>query len=140
MRLNKLKIINEKYNFSFEIPDKYSAVSEEEYEDLNTDGSALYVFEAGEDLISLNYSGAASDFNAIIQENINSFKMIGVNLKEKIEEDNLCIIHLEFNPLKLVSIFVKVAKIIVVASIEVNEFNDNKENELKTIFKSFKPL
>ena len=66
--------------------------------------------------------------------------MIGVNLKEKIEEDNLCIIHLEFNPLKLVSIFVMVAKIIVVASIEVNEFNDNKENELKTIFKSFKPL
>lgn len=135
-----MKILNETYGFCFEMPDRYSIVNQEEYEEFNNDGSALYVFEAGEDLLSFNYSSKAAFYESTIKGNIEAFKGIGVNLVDRIDEENICILHLEFKPLKLVSMFVKVNGIIIAVSIEVKEFNEEKEMELKSILKSFKPL
>ena len=135
-----MKIINETYGFCFEMPDRYSEVKKEEYEEFNTDGSALYVFEAGDDILSFNYSGKVSFFESTIKGNIEAFKGIGVELVERIDEENISILHLEFKPLKLVSMFVKVNGIVLAVAMEVKEFNGEKEVELKTILKSFKSL
>ena len=135
-----MKIVNKTYGFCFEMPDRYSEVKQEEYEEFNTDGSALYVFEAGDDLLSFNYSGKAAFYESTVKGNIEAFKGIGVNLVDRFDEENICILHLEFKPLKLVSMFVKVNEIVLAVAIEVKEFNCEKEVELKTILKTFKPL
>lgn len=144
-----MKVINEEYKFSIDVPVDYKEISKEDYEEYNIDESTLNVFVKMDGMIpktiSINRDSNFSnleEYHNLINLNILNMKNLGMNIEDEsfIESLNgrrIDRIISSFRGLIFCTYFTSIRDMMIAASIELAE---DDEEALRHIFSSIEEI
>lgn len=147
-----MKVINEEYKFSFEIPDGYEEICRDDYRKYHIDEmSTLNIFINYQDsiprTISLNRDDEAKDekeYLDLVHLNIQNMEDMDMHvvhhLHQTLNNRRVDIIYSNFKRLTYVTYFTVIRKMMVACSIEIEEINDENDQILEKMFESIEEI
>ena len=147
-----MKVINNEYNFSFEIPDGFEEIAREDYSKYHiNDGSTLNIFIKFDGdkphTISLNRDEEANDekeYMDLVLLNLQNMEKIGLHVTEHLHQTmnnrRVDIVYSHFKRIKYVTYFTVIRKMMVACSAEIQEINDENDQILEKMFESIEEI
>ena len=151
LKRNSMKVINEEYNFSFEIPDGYKEFAKEDYPKYRFDPSTLNILVKSEGVIphtiSLNRDVEAKDeddYVSLVLLNIENMGKMGLivtsHLHHISNNRRIDIIYSHIKLIKYVTYMTTIRNMTVACSTEIKEINDENDQIIEKMFDSIKEI
>ena len=144
-----MKVINEEYKFSFEIPDGYKEFVKEDYPKYRIDPSTLNILVKSEDpiphTISLNRDVEVKDeddYVSLVLLNIENVGQMGLTVTSHLHHignnRRIYIIYSHIILIRYVTYMTTIRNIVVACSTEIKEINDENDQIIEKMFDSIK--
>ena len=146
-----MKVINEEYKFSFEIPDGYKEFTKEDYPKYRFDPSTLNILVKSEGpiphTISLNRDVEVKDeddYISLVLLNIENLGKMGLtvvsHLHHKSNNRRIDIVYSFIKNIKYVTYFTTIRNMMVACSTEIKSINDENDQIIEKMFDSIKEI
>ena len=146
-----MKVINEEYKFSFEIPDGYKEFAKEDYPKYRLDPSTLNILVKSEGpiphSISLNRDVEVKDeddYVSLVLLNIENMGKMGLivtsHLHHISNNRRIDIIYSHIKLIKYVTYMTTIRNMTVACSTEIKEINDENDQIIEKMFDSIKEI
>ena len=146
-----MKVINEEYKFSFEIPDGYKEFAKEDYPKYRFDPSTLNILVKSEGVIphtiSLNRDVEAKDeddYVSLVLLNIENMGKMGLivtsHLHHISNNRRIDIIYSHIKLIRYVTYMTTIRNMTVACSTEIKEINDENDQIIEKMFDSIKEI
>lgn len=146
-----MKVYNEKYHFSFEIPDDFEEIAHEDYPRYHIDPTTLNIFIKYENdiphTISLNRDDDVKDeknYMDLVLLNLKNMEKMGMTVTDHIHQTlnsrRVDIVYSSFKRLKFVTYFTVVRQMMIACSVEIKEINDENDQILTKLFETIQEI
>ena len=146
-----MKVVNQEYNFCFEIPDGYKEFAKEDYPRYRFDPSTLNILVKSEGpiphTISLNRDVEVKDeddYVSLVLLNIENMGKMGLTVTSHLHHINnnrrIDIIYSQIKLIKYVTYMTTIRNMTVACSTEIKEINDESDQIIEKMFDSIKEI
>ena len=146
-----MKVINEEYKFSFEIPDGYKEFAKEDYPKYRFDPSTLNILVKSEGpiphTISLNRDVEVKDeddYVSLVLLNIENMGKMGLAVTSHLHHISnnrrIDIIYSHIKLIRYVTYMTTIRNMTVACSTEIKEINDENDRIIEKMFDSIKEI
>ncbi len=149
--MNYMKVVNQEYKFSFEIPDGYKEFAKEDYPRYRFDPSTLNILVKSEGpiphTISLNRDVEVKDeddYVSLVLLNIENMGKMGLTVTSHLHHISnnrrIDIIYSQIKLIKYVTYMTTIRNMVVACSTEIKEINDENDQIIEKMFDSIKEI